>query len=48
MPKILKFDDCEYELPVYFTKIFMYSAANFKNIFPIVEIIKNNYNIFSL
>jgi hypothetical protein len=41
MPRIVKYDDCEYETPKYFTKIFMYNAPNFKNIGPIVEIIRN-------
>ena len=41
MPRIIKFDDTEYETSSYFTKIFMYNAPNFNNIGPIVEIIKN-------
>ena len=41
MPRALKYDDVEYEVPKYFTKIFMYNAPNFNNIGPVVEIIRN-------
>ena len=42
MPRPLKYDDsAEVERVKYFTKIFMYNSESFKNIGPIVEIIKN-------
>jgi hypothetical protein len=42
MPRPSKYDDpTEAECVKYFTKIFMYNSESFKNIGPIVEIIKN-------
>ena len=41
MPRPIKYDDGEYEAPVYFTKLFIYNAPEFNNIGPVVEIIRN-------